>query len=101
MVTVTALTVTAVAVSVPVLMRGAWIGAVVACATILLSPLSFFWAREITGELSSAGFAAPGLALTTLYALNRKRPWLGQELSVLPVGRLLSCPEFTLCRQRC
>ena len=62
MLTVSTLVLTAVAVGFIVLDRGFWLGAVLTCATILLSPLAFFWAREITGELPSAAFAAVSTA---------------------------------------
>ena len=74
--TVSSLVITAGAMGFIVLDRGVWLGAVLACMTILLSPLAFFWAREITGELPSAAFAAVALALTARYASGGGRLWL-------------------------
>jgi hypothetical protein len=74
--TVSSMVITAGAVGFIVLDSGVWLGAVLACTTILLSPLAFFWAREITGELPAAAFAAVALALTSRYASGGKRLWL-------------------------
>jgi len=74
--TVSALVLTAVAVGFIVLDSGGWLGAVLACMTILLSPLAFFWAREITGELTSAAFAVVALALAARYVPSGTRLWL-------------------------
>jgi hypothetical protein len=88
MLTVSTLVLTALAVGFVVLDRGFWLGAVLACATILLSPLAFFWAREITGELPSAAFAAVSLALAGRYASGGKRLWLAAGALAL-AGALL------------
>src|ERR1700735_2334034 len=71
--TVTALVITTVAVGTVVLDGGVWRGAVFACMTLLLSPLAFYWAREITGELPAAAFAAVALVLATQYRSSGKR----------------------------
>ena len=77
MLTVSTLVVTAFAIGIIVLEKGFWLGAVLACVTILMSPLAFFWAREITGELPSAAFAAVSLAMAARYASSGRRLWLG------------------------
>jgi hypothetical protein len=77
--TVSALVATAVAVGLIVLGTGGWLAAVLALVTILLSPLAFFWAREITAELPSAAFAALALVLATRNASSGKRMWLVAE----------------------
>ncbi|MFZ1121698.1 MAG: glycosyltransferase family 39 protein, partial [Candidatus Binataceae bacterium] len=77
MLTVSTLVVTAFAIGIIVLEKGFWLGAVLACVTILMSPLAFFWSREITGELPSAAFAAVSLAMAARYASSRRRLWLG------------------------
>ncbi|MGZ6176108.1 MAG: ArnT family glycosyltransferase [Candidatus Binataceae bacterium] len=76
MLTVSAMVITALAVGTIVLSSGSWLGAAMACITILMSPLAFFWAREITGEMPSAAFAAVSLALATGYASGGARLWL-------------------------
>ncbi|MGA8570056.1 MAG: hypothetical protein WB580_19875 [Candidatus Binataceae bacterium] len=77
MLTVSTLVVTAFAIGIIVLEKGFWLGAVLACVTILMSPLAFFWSREITGELPSAAFAAVSLAMAARYASSRRHLWLG------------------------
>jgi hypothetical protein len=94
MLTVSTLVLTAVAVGFIVLDRGFWLGAVLTCATILLSPLAFFWAREITGELPSAAFAAVSLALAGRYASGGRRLWLG--FGALALAGALSVKLFSL-----
>jgi hypothetical protein len=74
--TVSSMVITVGAVGFIVLDSGVWLGAVLACTTILLSPLAFFWAREITGELPAAAFAVVALALTVRYASSGRRLWL-------------------------
>lgn len=74
--TVSALVATAVAVGFIVLGTGGWLAAVLALVTILLSPLAFFWSRQITAELPSAAFAALALALATRNASGGTRMWL-------------------------
>ncbi|HLJ44169.1 MAG TPA: glycosyltransferase family 39 protein, partial [Candidatus Binataceae bacterium] len=76
MFTVGTMVITALAVGTIVLSIGSWLGAAMACITILMSPLAFFWAREITGEMPSAAFAAGSLALATRYASGGARLWL-------------------------
>jgi hypothetical protein len=76
MLTVSTLVLTSLAVGFIVLDKGFWLGAVLTCVTMLLSPLGFFWAREITGELPSAAFAAVSLALAGRYASSGRRLWL-------------------------
>lgn len=76
MLTVSTMVIAALAVGTIVLSRGSWLGAAMACITILMSPLAFFWAREITGEMPSAAFAAVSLALATRYASGGARLWL-------------------------
>jgi hypothetical protein len=94
MVTVSALVLTAIALGFIVLDRGFWLGAVLACVTILLSPLAFFWSREITGELVSAAFAAVSLALAGRYASGGRRLWLG--FGALALAGALSVKLFSL-----
>jgi 4-amino-4-deoxy-L-arabinose transferase-like glycosyltransferase len=84
--TVTALVITTVAVGTVVLDGGVWLGAVFACMTLLLSPLAFYWAREITGELPAAAFAAVALVLATQYRSSGKRLWLGAAALALALG---------------
>jgi 4-amino-4-deoxy-L-arabinose transferase-like glycosyltransferase len=74
--TVSTLVLTALAVAFILLDRDFWLGAVLACVTLLMSPLAFFWAREITGELPSAVFAAVSLTLAGRYASGGRRLWL-------------------------
>ena len=76
MLTVSTMVITALAVGTIVLSSGSWLGAAMACITILMSPLAFFWAREITGEMPSVAFAAGSLALATRYASGGARLWL-------------------------
>ncbi len=94
MLTVSTLVLAALALGYIVLDRGFWLGAVLTCATILLSPLAFFWAREITGELPSAAFAAVSLALALRYASRGQRLWLG--LGALALASALSIKLFSL-----
>jgi hypothetical protein len=91
--TVSSLVITAGAVGFIVLDGGVWLGAVLACATILLSPLAFFWAREITGELPAAAFAAVALALTSRYASDGRRLWLVSGALALACALLIKLFE--------
>jgi Dolichyl-phosphate-mannose-protein mannosyltransferase len=76
MLTVNTMVLTTLVIGLIVLDGVLWLGAVVTCVIILLSPLAFFWAREITGELPSAAFATVSLALAMRYASDRRRLWL-------------------------
>jgi Dolichyl-phosphate-mannose-protein mannosyltransferase len=76
LVTVSALVVTAVAIGFVVWSTSGWLAAVLALVTILLSPLAFFWSREITAELPSAAFAALAIALAARNASSGRRMWL-------------------------
>ena len=91
--TVSSLVITAGAVGFIVLDGGVWLGAVLACATILLSPLAFFWAREIPGELPAAAFAAVALVLTSRYASDGRRLWLVSGALALACALLIKLFE--------
>ncbi|MGO9061573.1 MAG: hypothetical protein ACLQU2_29990 [Candidatus Binataceae bacterium] len=99
--TVSALVATAVAVGFIVLVTGGWLAAVLALVTILLSPLAFFWSREITAELPSAAFAALALALATRNASGGKRMWLAAAALAISSHCRSSCLAFTPFPPRC
>ena len=91
--TVSSLVIAGGAVGFIVLDSGVWLGAVLACGTVLLSPLAFFWAREITGELPAAAFAAVALALTSRYASDGRRLWLVSGALALACALLIKLFE--------
>ena len=89
--TVTALVITTVAVGAVVLDGGVWLGAVFACMTLLLSPLAFYWAREITGETDYEKIAVKLLALgPKIVAVT-----MGAEGSLIAsAGKMAHVPAF-------
>jgi hypothetical protein len=94
MLTVSTLVLTTLGIGFIVLDRGFWLGSALVCIIILLSPLTFFWAREVTGELPSAAFAAVALAMAGRYASSGRRLWLG--FGALALAGALSIKLFSL-----